>query len=79
MLLLPLVLGAIVCWTLASSVYQLWFSPLAGIPGPKLAAVTLLYEFYYEAICLGKFTRHIETLHQRYGLRPLPARLIRGT
>jgi hypothetical protein len=54
-------------WEISWVIYQLHFSPLAKIPGPKLAAVTLLYEFYYEVIRVGRFTRHIEALHEKYG------------
>ncbi|KAF4776013.1 hypothetical protein HER10_EVM0002755 [Colletotrichum scovillei] len=47
--------------------YRLFFSPLRKIPGPKLAAVTFLYEFYYDAICRGRFLWKIQDLHAKYG------------
>jgi hypothetical protein len=68
MLSLLHILSAFLLWMLGVIVHRLWLSPLSKIPGPKLAAVTLLYEFYYEAVCSGKYTRHIEKLHQQYGL-----------
>lgn len=48
-------------------VYRLFWSPLAKFPGPKLAAMTAWYEFYYDAICHGKYTFEIARMHQEYG------------
>jgi hypothetical protein len=42
----------IVSWFMAD---RLWLNPLASIPGPRLAALTGLYEFYYECILGGKY------------------------
>jgi hypothetical protein len=49
-------------------IYRLYLSPLAGYPGPKLAALSNWYEFYYDVILQGKFTFHIQDLHKQYGL-----------
>lgn len=46
---------------------RLMFSPLAGFPGPKLAAVTSWYEFYYDFWKQGKYIFEIEEMHQKYG------------
>lgn len=48
-------------------IYRLYFSPLAVYPGPKLAALSNWYEFYWDVIQQGKFTSHIQKLHQQYG------------
>jgi hypothetical protein len=37
-------------------------------PGPKLAALTLWYEFYYDVIKGGKYTWEIGRMHEKYGL-----------
>ncbi|KMU83638.1 CND11p [Coccidioides immitis H538.4] len=48
---------------------QLFWSPLARFPGPRLAALTNWYEFYYDVILQGKFTEHIQDLHKQYGMK----------
>ena len=52
---------------LALGVYRLYFDPLAKFPGPKLAALTLWYEFYYDVVKRGRYTFEIAELHKRYG------------
>lgn len=49
-------------------IYRLLFSPIAGFPGPKLAAATGWYEFYYDVLRRGIYLFEIEKMHQRYGL-----------
>jgi hypothetical protein len=48
--------------------YRLYLSPLARYPGPKLAALSNWYEFYYDVILQGNFTFHIQELHKQYGM-----------
>lgn len=49
-------------------IYRIWFSPISHIPGPKLAAATFWYEFYYE-LWPHKFQYlwKIRELHEQYG------------
>jgi hypothetical protein len=49
------------------AIYRLYFSPIAEFPGPKLAAVTRWYEFYYEVVLRGQLSNHIKELHKIYG------------
>lgn len=49
-------------------IYRLYWSPLAKIPGPKLAAATFWYEFYYDVIRRGRYTWKIGELHEEYGM-----------
>ncbi len=48
--------------------YRLYFHPLASFPSPKLAAVSHLYEGYYDIICKGRYIFKIEKMHKQYGL-----------
>ena len=47
--------------------YRLYLSPLAKIPGPKLAAITVYYEAYYNIIKGGQFLFKIQELHKLHG------------
>lgn len=41
---------------------------LSNVPGPTLAAATYWPEFYHDVIQLGRYTREIERMHQKYGM-----------
>jgi hypothetical protein len=56
-----------VLYLLATAIYRLYFSPIARFPGPKLAAVTFWYEFYYDACMGGQYCFKIDELHDTYG------------
>ena len=49
------------------AIYRLYFAPLAGFPGPKLAAATGWYEFWYDFVLKGKYIFEIEKMHKKYG------------
>lgn len=49
-------------------IYRLYLSPLAKIPGPRLAALTSWYICYYDVIKGGKFVFKIKDLHEEYGI-----------
>lgn len=64
----PLILSIGSClYFVGLAVYRLYLHPLAHFPGPKLAALSRWYEFYYEVPCKGQFTFHIQDLHRKYG------------
>lgn len=54
-------------YTLGLYCYRAYFDSLSHIPGPKLAAATLWYEFYYDVIKKGRYTWEIGKMHQKYG------------
>ena len=49
-------------------IYRLTFHPLAKFPGPKIAAVSFWYEFYYDWWCQGQYVFEIEKMHKKYGM-----------
>ena len=68
--ILALHLLAIGCFA-ALAIYRLFFHPLSRYPGPKLAAITGWYETYFDCMCGGAFSKHVDDLHRRYGnIRP---------
>ena len=58
---------AVLACNIAKFTYRLVFSPLAPFPGPKLAAASGWYEFFYDFCRNGMFTYEIERMHEKYG------------
>jgi hypothetical protein len=54
-------------YTIILAIYRLYFHPLSRFPGPKLAAITSWYEFYYDVILDGNFYFQRKKLHEIYG------------
>jgi hypothetical protein len=50
--------------------YRLHIHPLSKFPGPKLAAATGLYAFYFNVIKNGVYIWKIQEMHDRYGQWP---------
>ncbi|KAF3396439.1 Trichodiene oxygenase [Penicillium rolfsii] len=59
--------GLCVAYIVALSIWRLYFHPLAGFPGPRLAALTLWYECYFDVFLGGQYFKEIDRLHLRYG------------
>ncbi|KAK8041782.1 Cytochrome p450 [Apiospora rasikravindrae] len=59
--------GASFIYALGLAVYRLCLGPVAGFPGPRLAALSFWYEFYYDVVCGGRYWVKINELHDRYG------------
>ena len=58
---------SILLYSVVVAIYRLYLSPLSKFPGPKLAAATLWYEFYYDVIKQGRYEWKIKELHEQYG------------
>jgi hypothetical protein len=67
-LLTPSVLSCLVVFYFLSLIVYRWYlHPLAGIPGPKLAAATGLVEMWYDIVKGGQYVFQIERWHAQYG------------
>lgn len=71
--LLKLLLVFFVFYVLGLYVYRIYYDPLSKIPGPKLAAASLWYEFYYDVVKQGQYTWKIWEMHDKYGIYPIKA------
>ncbi|KAF2836665.1 hypothetical protein M501DRAFT_901991, partial [Patellaria atrata CBS 101060] len=60
-------LAASLLYVIIGGIYRLFFSPIAHFPGPRLAALTYWYEFYYDVACQGRYSWKILELHEKYG------------
>ncbi|KAL9608568.1 MAG: hypothetical protein Q9167_006614 [Letrouitia subvulpina] len=58
---------ALILYLLGLFIYRLNFHPLAKFPGPKAAAATFWYEFYYHWWLQGQYIFEIEKMHNKYG------------
>lgn len=56
-------------YVLYTSIWRLCLSPLARFPGPKLAALTLWYECYFDVFKQGggMYIWKIDEMHKKYG------------
>lgn len=54
-------------YVLGLYVHRAFYDSLSHIPGPKLAAATLWYEFYYDVIKKGRYVWEIGKMHEKYG------------
>lgn len=48
-------------------IYRLYFHPLRGFPGSRLAACTILYQYYVDLALDGAWVDHLEIWHNKYG------------
>ena len=60
-------LGSALAYGLVTTIYRLRIHSLSKFPGPRLAAITGLYELYFAAWGASSFNDEIERLHAEYG------------
>ncbi|KAI0118668.1 cytochrome P450 [Nemania sp. FL0031] len=56
-----------VAYVAITALYRLYLSPLAKIPGPRLAALTEWFECYYDVVLPAQYVFKIKELHAQYG------------
>jgi hypothetical protein len=64
-------------YAVARGIYNIYFSPLAHIPGPKLPIATSWYECYHDVLKRGLYYRKVAEFHRIYGkpLHYMPLRI----
>lgn len=65
--LITTIVAVLLGHTLIGAIRRLYFHPLAHIPGPRLAALTWWYEFYFDCIQDSRYVFKMQELHQQYG------------
>ncbi|ATZ50413.1 hypothetical protein BCIN_05g07640 [Botrytis cinerea B05.10] len=63
---IQIIIVAVVFTYLCCIFQRLYFHPLSKIPGPRLAAATSWYEFYYNVIRDGSYIKNFEQMHRDY-------------
>lgn len=53
------------------TIYRLFFHPLRKFPGPKIAAISYGYQFYYDVVKGGRYIWEIDRMHSQYGRNSL--------
>jgi hypothetical protein len=68
-----IVLAIVAVYTISivvEGIRRVWFHPLSKYPGPRLAALTLWWQCYYDVFLNsgGQLLAHLEPLHEKYGM-----------
>lgn len=71
--LIALLVLSIVAYLAGLTLFRALLHPLSNVPGPKLAAVTGWYEFYFDCVKHGQYAFHIQSLHKQYGKQICPS------
>ena len=70
-----IVLAIVAAYTISivvEGIRRVWFHPLSKYPGPRLAALTLWWQCYYDVFLNGggQLLAYLEPLHEKYGMCP---------
>lgn len=60
-------LGITTCIYICTCLYNIYLHPLRHFPGPKLAVLGPLHEFWYDVVQDGQFLWEIGKMHDKYG------------
>lgn len=67
-----IVSALIILIILTVAAYRLYLHPLADVPGPRMCALTELYELWWDCIMEGQFFKRVQEMHDRYGKAAAP-------
>lgn len=65
--LFPAIVASFVAYAVYTTIYNVYFHPLAHFPGPPLAATSTCWKAYVECIANRSFCHELVGLHARYG------------
>lgn len=65
---LLLYITPVVAYACTVALSRLYYHALSKFPGPPLAAITSLYEFYYDAVLGGQYLKKFPELHRKHGM-----------
>lgn len=68
----PAIIGITFLYITGRWIYRLYVHPLASFPGPKLWAMSLWPEWYWDAVKRGQYIFRIIEAHEKYGKLPCP-------
>ena len=77
---LTMIESAIWClllWLVGRGIWDVFLHPLSGFPGPRMAALTTWYKFYFDVIRDGVYLQHFPGWHDRFGTGDLSVRVRR--
>ena len=60
-------LATAITYVVYTFIYNNYFHPLAGFPGPRTAATTTYWKAYIECIANRSFCHELTELHAQYG------------